>query len=195
LAASPTPQRFAFTILAETGMRVGELRWLTWDDVDFAHNVLHIRPKDEWRPKSGDQRAIPISPTVKQVLDTLPRRARWVLTAERSPVHPRGDGPLSERRLLASLKRVLQPLGLRGHLHTFRHSFISHALSSGIPEAVVRAWVGHVDRDVIRLYTHILDADSQTAMQRLAEARRDAHKLPGTGVIHAHETRAGSAQF
>jgi hypothetical protein len=41
------------------------------------------------------------------------------------------------------------------------------ALTSGIPEAVVRAWVGHVDADVIRLYTHIADADSQAAMRRL----------------------------
>src|SRR5262249_5189720 len=73
-----------------------------------------------------------------------------------------------ERRLLAALKRLLEKLGLRGHLHTFRHTFISHALTQGIPEAIVRQWVGYVDAGVLKLYTHIADAASQAAMKRLA---------------------------
>jgi hypothetical protein len=40
---------------------------------------------------------------------------------------------------------------------------------SGIPEAIVRSWVGHVDDEVIRTYTS--DEESQRAMARLAEAR------------------------
>jgi integrase len=75
--------------------------------------------------------------------------------------------PVSERRLLLFRKSILKKLGLRGHLHTFRHAFLSAALTSGIPETVGRAGVGHVDADVIRLYTHIADADSQAAMRRL----------------------------
>jgi exosome complex RNA-binding protein Rrp42 (RNase PH superfamily) len=56
-------------------------------------------------------------------------------------------------------------------LHTFRHSFISHALPQGIPEAMVRQWMGHVDQEVLRHYTHIVDAASQAAMQRLSAAQ------------------------
>lgn len=40
----------------------------------------------------------------------------------------------------------------------------------GIPVAVVREWVGHVDLEIIRLYTHVHDNASQAAMQRLVEA-------------------------
>ena len=108
-------------------MRFGELRWLTWDDVDLVAGVLHIRPKENWRPKTGDQRAIPISPAARQVLESLPRTARWVVTALPSATYPRGGHQISERRLLAYLKRILTQLGLRGHLHTFRHTFISNA--------------------------------------------------------------------
>ena len=56
---------------------------------------------------------------------------------------------------------------------------------AGVPEAVVRAWVGHVDRDIMKLYTHIAAADSQSAMQRLAEAQnplnskeQEQHNVP-----------------
>jgi hypothetical protein len=58
-------------------------------------------------------------------------------------------------------------LDLPGHLHTFRHAFISRALIAGTPEAIVRQCVGRVDRDVIRPYTHIGDTASREAMQRL----------------------------
>lgn len=53
LAASPPAVRPALTVLAETGLRVGELIWPTWADVDRPANVLHVRPKAGWRPKTG----------------------------------------------------------------------------------------------------------------------------------------------
>ena len=167
-AAGSTPYQLAYTILADTGFRVGESKYLTWDDVDYGNNVLHVRPKDGWKPKTGDQRAVPMSPRVRSLLERLTPQSTWVLTAPASPKYPDGDHQISERRLLKALKQILRKLGLRGHLHTFRHAFISRALTSGIPESVVRAWVGHVDADVIRLYTHIADAASQAAMRRLA---------------------------
>jgi site-specific recombinase XerD len=132
LAASPETHRAALTILADTGMRVAELSHLAWGDVDRGHNVLHVRPKEGWRPKTGDQRAIPMTARVRELVESLPRRGPWVVTALPSPRYPRGDHPISERRLLLVLKRVLVDLDLPGHLHTFRHAFISHALSRGI---------------------------------------------------------------
>jgi integrase len=170
IAGSREPDRPKFIALAETGMRVAELTHLTWDDVDFQHNLLHIRPKDDWQPKTGDQRAIPMSPRLRAVLEALLRRSRWVFTAAPSKRFPQEDRPVSDRRLLAALKRVLKKLALKGHVHTFRHSFISKALTQGIPEAIVREWVGHVDAEVIRLCTHIADTACQAAMRRLAEA-------------------------
>ncbi len=167
LASAGQPCQVALTVLADTGLRIGELKHLTWDDVDFLNNVLHVRPKEGWKPKTGDQRAVPMSARVRSLLEGLPRQFTWVLTASPSPKYPNGDHQVSERRLLKALKSILKKLGLRGHLHTFRHAFISRALTSGIPESVVRAWVGHVDADVIRLYTHIADATSQAAMRRL----------------------------
>ncbi len=167
LEASQEPQRSIFTVLADTGARIGEIEWLTWDDVDFRRNVLHIRPKDDWIPKTGDQRAIPMTDRVARLLKSRPRQHRWVFTAGASKKYPQGGHRISERRLLCSLKRLLKRLGLAGHLHTFRHAFISHALSTGVPEAVVRSIVGHVDASIIRLYTHIADKRLQEAVKNL----------------------------
>jgi integrase len=167
LAIAAEPHRSIFIVLAETGMRVGELKHLTWTDIDFDNGVIHIREKEGWKPKTGDARVIPMSDRARDVLAKLPHRASWVFTAARSSKYPQGDHPISERRLLEYLKRVLKKLGLPGHVHTFRHHFISAALTKGTPETVVRQWVGHVDREVMKRYTHVADEISKSAMQRL----------------------------
>ena len=107
---------------------------------------------------------------VKHLLKARPRRHRWVFTAAASLKYPNGDRQISERRLLEYLKRQLKVLGLKGHLHTFRHTFISHAISSGIPAEVVRNIVGHVDDDILSHYTHIADNRKQSAIQHFENA-------------------------
>ena len=169
IESSNEPQRSVFTILADTGARIGEIEWLEWSDVDFQRNVLHIRAKDGWIPKTGNQRAIPMTDRVRRLLRSRRREHRWVFTAAPSRTYPNGDHQISERRLLRSLKRLLKKLNIKGHLHTFRHAFISHALSTGVPEAVVRSIVGHVDEKIIRLYTHIADQRCQQAIRSIEQ--------------------------
>ena len=169
--------RSILIILAETGMRVGEAKHLTWPDVDFKLGLIYVRAKDDWKPKTGDRRAIPMSPVARAILELLPRKSRWVFTARPTTKFPTADRQISERRLLDHLKRVLKRLGLEGKVHSFRHSFISNALINGTPEAIVRKWVGHVDPEILKLYTHIADQASQAAMQRLSELENnDLHE-------------------
>jgi integrase len=100
-------------------------------------------------------------------LNRFPRHSQWVVTAPASPKYPEGDHENLDRRSLRALKRVLKRLGLTGKIHTFRHTFLSQALIRGTPEALVRAWAGHVDWNILKLYTHIANSDSQAAMKRL----------------------------
>ncbi len=166
LSESPTTYRALFIFLAETGTRINEARHLEWPDVDWKQNVIHIRPKPQhnWRPKSGDQRVVPISSKLRDLLKAHLRSGNWLFTAPITSRNPQPGRQVSDRRALGALKRVLKRLKIQeGHLHTF----ISRAISAGIPEAVVRSWVGHVDDDVMKLYTHIADKTSQREMARL----------------------------
>ena len=107
LAAAPEIVRPAQRASGGDGLRFGELTRLTFDDLDVAVNVLRIRPKDGWIPKSGDRRAIPISPEIRTVLDALLRSWRWVVTMSRSASHPESGQHWTERRLLSALKKIL----------------------------------------------------------------------------------------
>ena len=167
------PARSCFEILRETGMRVGELIHLTWDDVDFDRGFVHVRAKDDWKPKTGDERSLPMSPVLRATFVALPGCGRWVVTMPSTRTYPQLDRPISDRWLLYQLKRILKRLGLAGHVHTFRHSFISHALTSGTPESIVRQWVGHVDPEILKVYTHVADDISRRAMDRLHDRSDD----------------------
>ncbi|NQV25782.1 MAG: tyrosine-type recombinase/integrase [Rhodopirellula sp.] len=155
------------TVLADTGLRIGELAWLTWDDFDRARNVIHIRAREGWKPKTGNIRAVPMSPRVRRILETESRDFRWVFTAHPSRQYPEGGRQISRRRMLARLKKLLARLKLPGHLHTFRHSFVSRALIANIPESIVRDWVGHIDKSILRHYSHVASQQSQAAMSNL----------------------------
>lgn len=170
LNASPPTYRVLFTFLAETGTRINEARHTEWSDLDLKKNVIHIRPKPQygWRPKSGDQRVVPISTRLRETLKAHSRSGNWLFTAPITARNPQSGRQISERRALGALKRLLKRLKIQeGHLHTFRHAFVSRALSAGVPESVVRSWVGHVDDDILKLYTHIADKTSQREMARL----------------------------
>jgi site-specific recombinase XerD len=132
-----------------------------------------------------------MSAVARKILEQLPRRWRWVVTMPPSPTVPEKGRQWTERRLLGALKRVLKRLKLPGKIHTFRHTFISNALLNGMPVAVVQEWVGHVDPEIIKLYTHVHNEASQAAMQRLTKANEALQKTEKPD----HGTESGSAQI
>lgn len=173
VSSAREPFATAFAVLLDTGLREEELLHLTKADVDFGANVLHVRPKPGWQPKTGDTRAVPMTARVAELLRTKVARLRqgdWIFTAAVTAKHVDAGRRLQGRRLLAALKRVTRRLGLPGHIHTFRHTFISDAVMKNVPEAMIRKWVGHVDPQILALYTHIHDDAGQAEMRRLATA-------------------------
>jgi integrase len=168
LNAVKGPYYDVFLLWADTGMRFAEAAWLLPSDLDFANNSVLIQEKDGWKPKNGEERAIPMTPRVRAMLERRESRHRWLFTMQRSKEYPNGDHQLQESRNLAYVKRRLKRLKLTGKIHDFRHSLITRALVDGIPEAVVREWAGHIDKDTIKLYTHISGDASQKARQKFA---------------------------
>ena len=164
--------------LRGTGCRAGEAKFLTWKDVDLDSGIALIRPKLGWKPKSGDQRKVPLTLRARELLDRLPRRGPWGFTAPVHGPHTDEGRQISERRALVALKKVLAGLNLEGHPHAFRLTFISQCLTRGIPEAVVREWGGHVDPWVIRMYTHVSDVVTQQFVARFVARDNSGSSSP-----------------
>ena len=199
------PYKAAYLLMAETGMRVGEVIHLTHDDLtlDGPAPVAHIRAKEvvagakPWRPKNGEERAVPLSPRAVAMLRSLPRRRRWVIDRMNGTAAT-ANLPANDRHILAYLKTVLAKLGLEGTNHKFRHSFCTIAVLAGVDFFTLRRWVGHVDEEALKIYVHIADEQAQVTMRQLAERRqatgrpaKPARGRQGISKVSAKSPRGG----
>jgi integrase len=91
-AVERQPHRDVYELLGLTGMRIGEVQHLVWDDLDFDNNTIKIQAKPGWKPKSGDARSAPMMGNVKELLARQPRRNEWVFTFHE-------DGPSPARQI------------------------------------------------------------------------------------------------
>lgn len=160
--------------LLYTGMRPGETAALTWADVDFAHNEIHVHAAKE----SGSN-TIKGPKTDAGVRDIpIHARLRPLLLKARGdpfrPVFPTGSGGRqnenSLRRMWTGFKRELDIyMGaelyrnkiIRSVVATdltpycLRHTFCSDLQRSGVPLNVAKELMGHSDiQTTANIYTH-----------------------------------------
>ncbi|WP_278536119.1 tyrosine-type recombinase/integrase [Delftia acidovorans] len=116
-------------VLLLTGARPGEVRTIRWTDIDWAWAGLSIRDKVE-----GD-RIIPLTPYVRSLIDSLPRRSEWVFTS--------ADGSCLYSPNHAH-DRACQVAGVPAvTLHGLRRSFKSLTEWLEMPAGVVAQIMGH----------------------------------------------------
>jgi integrase len=161
-----------YAVMAYTGMRFGEVRDLEWCDLDLGHGlhgwVTIQRGGSNGTTKGKCTRRIPINRELRPVLETLPAREGRLFSARPSPKYPDGDNPLSERRLLISLKRLCKRCGFKDpdqyKLHTFRHAFASMLARNNVAYKHALAFMGHKDSAILDLYFTMFDKDAELAI-------------------------------
>jgi integrase len=170
--------------LASTGMRIGELANLKWDNVEFAANLIRLWDRRRMAPKSkraGESgtknhrsREIPIQPRLLEILQGMNRiDGDYVF-------HAAQGGKLDPDKVLKVLIRdVLTPLApkfpeitkngsfIDGRVHSFRHYFCSACASNRVPIETLMKWLGHRNSRMVRRYYHLWDEDAQAQMKEL----------------------------
>src|SRR6266508_284512 len=80
-AAESDQDAAIFRVAAFTGLRLGELRALRWQDIDFAKRLVHVRRNfthgAEGSPQSGRVRSVPLIDHAAKALDGLSRRPHF----------------------------------------------------------------------------------------------------------------------
>lgn len=149
--------------LLNTGCRKGEALACEWSWIDFENDMIRIPATKFWSPKNGKPREVPMSDAVRAVLAGTRKHARWVFpSAWGCPYVAFPHGAYWAARNGA---------GLRGGVHTTRHTFASHFLAATKDLSLLAEVLGHSSTKVTELYAHMLPG-------RLDEARNAVNLAP-----------------
>lgn len=146
-----------------TGMRIGELVNLTWNDINFEQQRIHIQSKDDWTPKTYQIRTIPMFPAVLDILKRLPKNAKYVFT---SPEGCKINKRNLQRRQFGKITKKLKLKNVT--IHTLRHTFASHLVMKGVDLRTISQLLGHSNTKTSEIYSHIAPDHLKNAINQFA---------------------------
>lgn len=195
------PYRTMFWILAETGMRGGEVCGLYTEDVDFTNLCIRVKRSAALgtlqTPKTSNAiRTCPISPVLAEHLQRFVQKpvrsshtGKRIAMDEIPPVlfaNHRGE-PLDNKSIVRYvLKPLLEQIDMAGDrygLHAFRHANISAMGSLRVPDKVLQERVGHGQIQTSRGYMHAYSSDHRETAAKLGEVFNPTFGLPEPSIL------------
>lgn len=180
----------AVIVLAGTGLRIGELTALRWEDVDLERRVLTVRRSAVrvkgvgivfGEPKTGKSRRTVVLP--ETVVRALERQRAWQ-DAKRFRVKRWEDNglvfstqqgtPLTRPQVTRAVKRALRDARLPAttRLHDLRHSNATAMRAAAVPELTMMDALGHTNQAMLRRYAQPV-TDALRAAADAADALLD----------------------
>ena len=154
---------FFYTELT-TGLRRGEICGLMWQDFDEKAGTLKIL-RSVNVPKAGEleigetktsqgRRTIRLPPSTVQRLKERRKHAvsQWIFPEPLAP-----EKPVRPSAAYYWMKRILREAGLPAiRFHDLRHTFATHALTSGVDAKTLSGILGHTNASfTLDTYTHV----------------------------------------
>ncbi len=164
-----------FLLELATGLRVGELMALQWDDLNFQTGELRISKQalrvgkklmvSEPKTRAG-VRTLILPPSVLAVLKEYRKTvdSRWMFPSPKIE-----DKPIDPSVIRLRLYKLLEHAGCRRvRFHDLRHTFATNALSSGMDVKTLSTIIGHVSSSTtLNVYAHATDAMKQAAAAKI----------------------------
>ena len=138
-------------LLYSAGLRIGELLNLRISDINADRMQIRIE-----QGKGKKDRYTILSAEI------LPLLRSYYLTYKPKDYLFEGQygGKYSDTSIRNVLKKTIKDyhLGLKGGLHTLRHSFATHLLEAGTDLRYIQSLLGHASSKTTEIYTHISNA-------------------------------------
>ena len=184
LLNNPTPRNLGILICMQSGLRIGEVCGLMWQDIDLSAGEIHVRRTvsriwlsdgDEKQnelhigtPKTlSSVRDIPLSRNLAAIVRLLKKKkspTSYVLSDAEIPLEPRYYRDYF-RNLLCRLG--IPPI----RFHALRHTFATRCIESGCDYKTVSVILGHSSlATTMDLYVHPGFAEKKKAIEKMARA-------------------------
>lgn len=169
---------FGVILCLYTGLRIGELLALKWEDIDFKNGTLSIERtcydgivdgkfgRIENSPKTNSsQRVIPLPKQIIQLLKSVRKTdlSEYVIV--------KGAEPILLRTYQRNFSAVLERLHIRHRgFHALRHTFATRAIECGMDVKTLSEILGHKNATVtLNRYAHSLMEHKREMMNRLGK--------------------------
>jgi integrase len=169
LARLPDHLRPLVQFLHVTGWRVGEVKPLTWRQVDMQAGVVRLEPGTT---KNDEGRTFPFSdhPVLNAIM-RVQRERTTALEREGGRIIPlvfhRCGKPI--RSFLDAWRRACKEAGVPGRIvHDLRRTAVRNLERAGVPRSVAMKLTGHKTESVYRRYAIVCEADLSQAVRRIA---------------------------
>ncbi len=149
-----------------TGIRLGELLALTWDDIDFSTGLMSIN-KTAYRIKQNgipqivvdqpktknSKRIIPLPKQLIEILKKIKKNSKSIYV-----LSTRSGGMVGTRAYQKTFERILKKLEIPyKNFHSLRHTFATRAIEMGMDVKTLSEILGHKNPVVtLTRYTHSL---------------------------------------
>jgi len=155
--------RLILSLLYYTGIRRNELLNLNWSDFNLEKSTMIIRSG-----KGNRDRLIPLHSSVTKLLDRyleqrLPLKDNALIIGE-------GGRRMCKCSFVIFLNMYLKISGFKkkGYTaHSFRHSFATHLIESGVDIFKVQSLLGHASLETTRVYINFNSTQMAKAVERL----------------------------
>jgi integrase len=180
--SSRSPHMYpAFMLARNGGLRDTEIKTLTWAQINFVAKTVRVgRAKSE----AGEGRIVPLNSEVYQAL--IDHRTcyckRFGEIREEWYVFPWGKPrPSDPTRHITSFKKAWTTARtkakVKGRWHDNRHTLITELAESGAGDETIMEIAGHVDRQMLRHYSHIRMKAKREALESVIASRRGQPQL------------------
>lgn len=166
-----------------TGIRLGELLALTWEDIDFQKGIMNItkttyRIKENGRPRivvdnpktKNSNRVIPLPKTLLTILKRIKKasNSKYVIST-------RTGGMVATRCYQRTYERILSKIGVSyKNFHSLRHTFATRAIEMGMDVKTLSEILGHKNPVVtLSRYTHSMMSYKTDMMNKMGKMLSD----------------------
>jgi integrase len=156
----PLPWRALFTLLLDTGLRVGEVTRLRVRDLEWAAGSEGLRVHG----KGGRWREVPLLPGMAS--RTLLRRVATGKPGEAYLFPGRGEGRLTVRAVEKRFAAVCQVAGVSGvRVHDLWHTCATRLVNRGVDILAVQRLLGHASVQTTQRYGRLGDREYRRALE------------------------------
>lgn len=172
-------------LMITTGLRIGEVSALTWQDIDYKAGVIHINKTMSFNEAGGrivgtpkteaSNRDIPLNDTIRRVIADYRKTYGDILPFTTSRVFstPRGRA-VENITIIRAINNALKRLESKGvHIdrftpHAFRDTFATRYIEQGGTPQTLKTILGHNSLAItMDLYAHVLPNTKAEEMAKI----------------------------